>query len=359
MKPCFLSIIIPIYNGERYLKETIKSILQQPCKDFELILLDDGSTDHSLAICQEFENEKQLRIYSHPNMGVSRTRNKGISLAKGELMIFLDQDDAMRSDFYTDKIHNNLKSMLEQGVDLFVCGAWNGDAELQKGTFMSIEHLKQGLYEGHSDELSWGNMYTFNMNIFSKTLFFDEADNPTPIRFFDLPLDVETIFRHVTLYAAKKIYFSDAFSFCVRRNNEYSVSSNWDWFKVYKVKIKAYYDLIAWHKKYFGSDVQAIEGAEKALLRVVDEAINLVNDVSSLYRLQKSIREQSFFNELLELESKYLGYSTLFKKFMDSSPDIYVKKVSLFRKIIRLRWNLCRMFQKKIKLRKEILSIKI
>lgn len=77
----FLSIIIPVYNGSHYLSETIASVLQQPCKDFELLLLDDGSTDESLAICNDIHDKKQerwpsIRVFSHPNMGVSKTRTR-------------------------------------------------------------------------------------------------------------------------------------------------------------------------------------------------------------------------------------------------------------------------------------------
>lgn len=63
MERRFLSIIIPVYNGELYLRDTIESILKQPCKDFELLLLDDGSSDNSLSVCKKYEKEN-VRVFT-------------------------------------------------------------------------------------------------------------------------------------------------------------------------------------------------------------------------------------------------------------------------------------------------------
>lgn len=358
MDICFLSIIIPVYNGELYLRETIKSILQQPCKDFELILLNDGSNDSSLAICKEYESDI-VRVYNHENMGVSRTRNKGISLAKGQVIIFLDQDDAMRSNFYTEDMRNRLLSFFNDGVELLVTGAWNCDGALKRGSFMSIEKRKKGLFKGHSDELSWGYMYTFNMNIFSRTLFYDEDNNPTSVRFFDLPLDVETIFRHIALYAAKKIYFSDDFNFCIRRNNGESVSSNWNWNKVYQVKIPAYYHLINWHKRYYGADIEAIEGAEKALLRVVEEAINIAKKTNSLNELNSFLKECSFYDKLLVLKGKYPNNTLLLRQFLENPNEIHYINDKKYKVFAGLMWKIygCIRKMKEVDIRKKLLKI--
>lgn len=358
MDTCFLSIIIPVYNGELYLRETIRSILQQPCKDFELILLNDGSNDCSLDICKEYESDL-VRVYSHENMGVSRTRNKGISLAKGQAFIFLDQDDAMRSNFYTEVMRNRMLSFIKDGVELFVTGAWNCDGALKRGSFMSIEKKKKGLFEGHSDELSWGNMYTFNMNIFSRTLFYDKDNNPTSVRFFDLPLDVETIFRHITLYAARKIYFSDDFNFCIRRNNVESVSSNWNWNKVYQVKIPAYYDLINWHKKNYVTDSKAIEGAEKTLLRVVEEGIHIANGTSFFNEFNSFLRDLSFYEKLIELIDKYPKDALLLRQFLVNPKEIFNIKKKKYKVVTSFLWKIYGYFCKmnEVNIRKEVLKI--
>lgn len=87
-----VSVVIPVYNGERYLAQAIQSVLDQTYKIFELIIVDDGSTDSSAAIAKSFEYAR-LRYYYQRNGGVSKARNTGIELAQGNFIAFLDSDD--------------------------------------------------------------------------------------------------------------------------------------------------------------------------------------------------------------------------------------------------------------------------
>ena len=88
------SIIIPVYNVEKYLKKCLTSIVQQNFNDYELILVDDGSTDMSGKICDEFEEKYNNIIVMHiSNSGVSNARNKGLEIARGEYIWFVDSDD--------------------------------------------------------------------------------------------------------------------------------------------------------------------------------------------------------------------------------------------------------------------------
>lgn len=89
-----LSIVIPIYNAEKYLEECIGSILPEMSEDVELLLLDDGSRDSSYQIMQGYE-KSNVRILHHENRGVSYTRNRGIAEAAGEYIMFVDADDRL------------------------------------------------------------------------------------------------------------------------------------------------------------------------------------------------------------------------------------------------------------------------
>ena len=82
------SVVIPLYNKRDYIKETIESVLLQTYTDFEIIAVNDSSTDDSLAIVQSF-NDSRIRIYTKPNGGVSDTRNYGLKKALGEYICFL------------------------------------------------------------------------------------------------------------------------------------------------------------------------------------------------------------------------------------------------------------------------------
>ena len=87
-----VSVIVPVYNVERYVVQTLQSILAQTYTDFELIVVDDGSTDNSLDICRTF-NDKRVRIVQQANRGLAGARNTGIRQAQGEYLAFLDSDD--------------------------------------------------------------------------------------------------------------------------------------------------------------------------------------------------------------------------------------------------------------------------
>lgn len=88
----YISVIIPVYNVERYVAATIHSVLLQTYQNFELIIVDDGSPDRSVEICQQF-TDKRIKIIQQKNRGVSAARNTGILQAKGEYLAFLDGDD--------------------------------------------------------------------------------------------------------------------------------------------------------------------------------------------------------------------------------------------------------------------------
>lgn len=94
-----ISIIMPIYNVEKYLERGISSILNQTFKEFELILINDGSTDDSLIICNNFKSlDSRIKVINKKNEGVSSSRNLGINIAKGEFIMFVDPDDTLEED---------------------------------------------------------------------------------------------------------------------------------------------------------------------------------------------------------------------------------------------------------------------
>lgn len=93
MNKHFLSIVIPVFNVGKYINKTLESLESQTLKDFEVIIINDGSTDSSKDIIKEWSNKLNIRYYEQENMGVSNARNKGIALAKGEYIYFLDGDD--------------------------------------------------------------------------------------------------------------------------------------------------------------------------------------------------------------------------------------------------------------------------
>lgn len=95
-----VSIIIPCYNIAQHLPTCIQSVLLQTFTDFELLLINDGSTDTTLQICEQFAaNDSRIKVFTHQNKGVSYTRNRGIKEAKGEYIMFVDGDDYVERDY--------------------------------------------------------------------------------------------------------------------------------------------------------------------------------------------------------------------------------------------------------------------
>ena len=96
-----VSVIIPVYNVEKYLRECLDSVINQTLKDIEIICIDDGSTDNSLSILKEYaKKDKRIKVINQENKGLSGARNTGIENATGEFIGFVDSDDWIDSNFY-------------------------------------------------------------------------------------------------------------------------------------------------------------------------------------------------------------------------------------------------------------------
>ena len=95
-----ITVIVPVYNTEKYLNQCVESILAQTYTDFELILADDGSTDSSGEICDRYTlKDKRVKVIHIKNSGPSEARNKAVLLAKGEYISFIDSDDFVTTDY--------------------------------------------------------------------------------------------------------------------------------------------------------------------------------------------------------------------------------------------------------------------
>ena len=99
-----ITVIIPVYNTEKFLKDCLDSLVEETEKDIEIIAIDDASTDHSLEILEEYAKiYPNIRVIrNEKNIGVSETRNKGIELAEGEYITFVDSDDYINPNMYKE-----------------------------------------------------------------------------------------------------------------------------------------------------------------------------------------------------------------------------------------------------------------
>lgn len=114
-----ISIIVPVYNKEKFLSYCLRSIEQQTFNDFELVLVDDGSTDKSLSICNNFANKYNwVKVISQKNKGVSAARNTGLKHAVGKYLAFIDADDSIEPS-YLAQLYS---SIVQKKSDMVTCG---------------------------------------------------------------------------------------------------------------------------------------------------------------------------------------------------------------------------------------------
>lgn len=133
MKPK-VSIIIPVFNVERFLRKSLHSIINQTFKKIEIIIINDGSTDDSLKICQEFERkDPRIKVIDQQNQGVSGARNEGLKIATGEYIGFIDPDDWIEPTMF-EQMYN---SIISNNADLTIC-----DYFIEAGKDTELKSLK-------------------------------------------------------------------------------------------------------------------------------------------------------------------------------------------------------------------------
>ena len=132
----FFSVILPIYNVEKYLSECVDSILKQTFTDYELILVDDGSKDGSPAICDDYaKKDERIKVIHKSNGGQSTARNMGLEKAEGEYIIYLDSDDFITSDTFFEDIYNKVQET-QSDIVLYKYSKYFDDTKtLDKCTF--------------------------------------------------------------------------------------------------------------------------------------------------------------------------------------------------------------------------------
>lgn len=170
MENQLISVIVPVYNVEEYLKQCLDSILEQTFSNYEVILVNDGSTDSSGLICQEYaEKDSRIRYFEKENGGLSDARNYGIEQAQGEYLTFVDSDD------FLDKMHLNVlyTALVSNNVDISIVNYANyqtSNATFYLHTFgeyyeknYSSEELLDNLAILERNDLSfstiWGKLY--------------------------------------------------------------------------------------------------------------------------------------------------------------------------------------------------------
>ena len=243
-----ISVIIPVYNAEKYIKTTLDSILNQTFKDIEIILVNDGSLDESLNICKRYqENDRRIIVLDKKNEGVSIARNTGIEASSGEYILFIDADDWIEPDM-CEVLYNEIT---KYNGDICFCNhikEFDNKSEKiafnAKNKIVESNHIKKDIilelieeedinlkHNRESFRSPWGKLFKSSI-IKDNKIKFNK----------DLVIGEDFIFDIEYLINAKKVVMEDKFLYHYRINNESTLckykKEPWNVYKKLLVKLQ-------------------------------------------------------------------------------------------------------------------------
>jgi glycosyltransferase involved in cell wall biosynthesis len=286
-----ISIVVPIYNVEKYIYKCIDSILAQTFTNFELILVNDGSPDNCRGICEEYaEKEKRIKVIHKENGGVSSARNAGIKAATGQYIGFIDSDDFIHEKMYEVLYQNAVR----YSSDIVVCDflkvhedevpekSCNNDFNLQH--YSNIQALNQ-LYTaapGKSD------MWVYPWNKLYKRWLFNH------LRYKEGRIYEDEFIAHKILFNSTKITFvNEKLYYYLQRPNSY-IGSNFstkkfdrvfalkervDFFRIihqqylHDQALKHFMEVFFWYYSKAQSDLKDVQKELKTLKRTLDKSL--------------------------------------------------------------------------------------
>ncbi|MCC8158710.1 MAG: glycosyltransferase [Phascolarctobacterium sp.] len=232
-----LSVIIPIYNAEKYLKKCIESVLNQSFRDFELILVDDGSKDSSGSICDVYaKGDGRIKVIHKTNGGSVSARKEGLLIAKGEYVSYVDSDDWLDANMYEAMFNR------ADDADVIICGYIS---ETQYGSSKEKHNIPSGIYEEERMQklrehlLFTGTFYEAGIvpalwnKLFKRSLI----TNVMEIAPFDIKMGEDAIVTYPALLDASKIVIMNEFAPYHYRVMPNTLSTSFDEFYFDRIEI--------------------------------------------------------------------------------------------------------------------------
>lgn len=258
-----VSIIVPVYNAERYLSNCIESILNQTYKNIEIILIDDGSTDSSLIICNQYqEKDNRIKVIQQSNSGPSVARNNGIVASKGNYIQFVDSDDNLESNM-TNKL---VETISNNQVELVLCGY--NTIDMSNGSIFSRKSSPstQGLYNKNEFLDFFGNLFINDfINPLWNKLYIRDAITNNNIKFIenvkmgeDLLFNLDYVTCCSSIYVIKEPLYN-----YLTFNNANSLTANYENEKFDKQQIlfQKVRDFLTHNHRYFDDNIYYVEEA--------------------------------------------------------------------------------------------------
>ncbi len=227
MKPLNISVVVPVYNGGKYLAQCLDMLLHQSYKELEIIIVNDGSTDDTAQVAELYaEKYKDIKYIHHPNQGLSITRNRGAEVATGDYIHFLDVDDLINLDFYT----RLADAAASTDADMAFCGFRN-----EGRPSLSLSFDDRLLLTTNEDKfgVTRAGIMSFAVRYLIKTSFFKKRglrfrDGMFEDIYFTLP-SLLAAGRVVTVPGATYYYMKRAGSILQSRDRDFERRRNEEW----------------------------------------------------------------------------------------------------------------------------------
>lgn len=257
-----ISIIVPVYNVEKYLDQAVKSVLGQTYPDWELLLINDGSSDGSPAVCKKYEKmDRRIRVFDKENGGVSSARNMGLKKARGEWITFLDGDDWLEE--------NCLETALKEaddGTDIVCWNYWKNTGEGQKqnqplrSSYLCVDEPKKLIGTVMFPQYSFKKEGRFFPGIKSSCTKLIRKRIPDSGVTFDTEVQIgeDALFSAMCFEKARKAVFIDQYLYHYRLDNSSATRKlRPDIREVYRNTLKAFHGFL---EKYSGEDISSCYG---------------------------------------------------------------------------------------------------
>lgn len=203
-----ISVVIPVYNGEKYIENTVYSVLKQPYRNIEIIIIDDGSIDNTQNVLKDIQIEdSRIFIMRQENAGVSEARNKGMNVATGDYITFLDADDIWVNDFLTKDVISEIE---RDNYDMISFAYYDGNEKLSRVKLIDRERKIE-----NNPKNNMGEHYRHMSSYFYRRKFLKNIG-----AFWYGKRCEDERFRLNSVYKASKILYCPAMNFIYRNNNQ-------------------------------------------------------------------------------------------------------------------------------------------
>mgnify|MGYP003177663741 FL=1 len=301
-KTTAVSIIVPVYNKEKYLSECVDSILRQNFKDFELILVDDGSKDSSWNIIKEYANKDKRVVPVHQeNAGVSAARNAGLDRAQGKWICFVDADDYLPKD----------------GIQILVEHGEKSNADIVNANATRVEDDKQFKIFNFNNEIVKGNIYPRLVHFAPwAQLFKRSIIEEHHLRYVKgLAYSEDNVFiLYYSLYASSIEFVND--SVYNYRINSDSAIQNKDYKKV------------AYHQMWAAHEVYKLKDKESSLRNFIINRTKILISSSINAYVYRAINVLKI-NDIIRLYSDFFKETNMFHEYIIKATTLHTIKLLL------------------------------